>query len=81
MIQVVRHASFLRMAVRIWSIAGGAMLLSHTPLVGGEPTAAAVGKLRSEADAAFVGGDIDKSIKLMNQVTGILAMSDCNYER
>jgi hypothetical protein len=29
-----------------------------------------VGKLRSDADQAMVSGDVEKSIKLMNQVCG-----------
>ena len=31
-------------------------------------TPASVGKLRSDADQAMVNGDVDKSIKLLNQV-------------
>lgn len=33
-----------------------------------DPSTVSVGKLRSDADAAMVGGDVDKSIKLMNLV-------------
>ena len=38
------------------------------PLVGGEPAAVSVGKLRADADAAMLSGDVDKSIKLLDQV-------------
>jgi hypothetical protein len=43
-------------------------LSTMAPLVGGEPAAPVnVGKLRSEADAALI-SDVEKSIKLMDQV-------------
>mmetsp|Transcript_61664 Transcript_61664/g.121092 ORF Transcript_61664/g.121092 Transcript_61664/m.121092 type:complete len:513 (-) Transcript_61664:357-1895(-) len=46
----------------------------------GESTAPpSVGKLRSDADQAMVSGDVDKSIKLMNQVIQMEPENERNY--
>jgi hypothetical protein len=43
-------------------------LLSPLCYASVDPSTVSVGKLRSDADAAMVGGDVDKSIKLMTMV-------------
>jgi DnaJ family protein C protein 3 len=66
--------------IKLWSLA----LLS--PVMGtysadhqGSAAPPSVGKLRSDADAALVGGDLDKSIKLMSRVIQMEPDNERNY--
>ena len=66
----------LFLMIKLWSLA----LLS--PVIGtysANQQPPSVGKLRSDADAALVGGDLDKSIKLMDQVISLEPQNERNY--
>ena len=52
------------LAVKVWSMT----LASYMPAHAADAPTVSVGKLRSDADAALISGDVDKSVKLMNQV-------------
>jgi len=58
----ISHFSILIM-LKFWALT---LLSSVTVAV--DPSTVSVGKLRSDADAAMVGGDVEKSIKLMTVV-------------
>eukprot|EP00614_Pseudopedinella_elastica_P016502 CAMPEP_0172652478 /NCGR_PEP_ID=MMETSP1068-20121228/243334_1 /TAXON_ID=35684 /ORGANISM="Pseudopedinella elastica, Strain CCMP716" /LENGTH=664 /DNA_ID=CAMNT_0013466885 /DNA_START=22 /DNA_END=2017 /DNA_ORIENTATION=- len=63
------------LAVKVWSMT----LASYMPAHAADAPTVSVGKLRSDADAALISGDVDKSVKLMNQVIEMEPNNEQNY--
>ena len=68
----------IALALRMWSLA--AMLpVIHLASAASDKSVASVGKLRSDADAALVAGDLEGSIKLLNQVIQLEPKNERNF--